>query len=70
MVPYLQHHFIFINYAKLMHHVGSVKVTNLPSCELDDEKGIYRGRSFQIYGMVECFVKHSLPFYPGLAEKQ
>jgi hypothetical protein len=57
MVPYLKRHFIYINYAKSVYHVGSGKVTNLPSCVLEfirdtipDEKGIYRGRSFQLYG--------------------
>jgi hypothetical protein len=57
MVPYLKHHFIYINYAKSMYHVWSGKVTNLPSCVLEfiidtapDEKGNYRGRSFQLYG--------------------
>jgi hypothetical protein len=57
MVTYLKRHFIYINYAKSMYHVGSGKVTNLPSCILEfirdtipDEKGIYRGRSFQCYG--------------------
>jgi hypothetical protein len=57
MVPYLKRHFIYINYAKSMYHAGSGKVTNLPSCQLEfirdiipDEKGIYRGWSFQLYG--------------------
>jgi hypothetical protein len=57
MAPYLKRHFIYINYVKLMYHVGSGKVTNLPSCVLEfirdtipDEKGIHRGRSFQLYG--------------------
>jgi hypothetical protein len=57
MVPYLKRHFIYINYAKSMYHVQSGNVTNLPSCVLEfirdtitDEKGIYRGRSFQLYG--------------------
>jgi hypothetical protein len=51
MVPYLKRHFIYINFAKSMYHVGSGKVTNLPSCVLEfirdtipDEKGIHRGR--------------------------
>jgi hypothetical protein len=35
MVPYLKHHFIYICYAKSMYHVGSGKVTNLPSCVLE-----------------------------------
>jgi hypothetical protein len=34
MVPYLKRHFIYISYATLMYHVGSGKVTNLPSCVL------------------------------------
>jgi hypothetical protein len=34
MVPYLKRHFIYINYAKSMYHMGSGKVTNLPSCVL------------------------------------
>jgi hypothetical protein len=34
MAPYLKRHFIYIKYAKSMYHVGSGKVTNLPSCEL------------------------------------
>jgi hypothetical protein len=34
MVPYLKRHFIYIGYAKLMYHVGSGKVTNIPSCVL------------------------------------
>jgi hypothetical protein len=57
MVPYLEHHFIYINYSKSVYYVGSGKVTNLPYCVLEFiryivhyEKGIYRGRSFQIYG--------------------
>jgi hypothetical protein len=57
MVPYLKHNFIYINYAKSVYYVGSGKVTNIPSCVLEfiqdtvhDEKGIYRGRSFQLYG--------------------
>jgi hypothetical protein len=57
MVPYLNRHFIYINYAKSMYYVGSGKVTNIPSCVLEfiqdtvhDKKGIYRGLSFQIYG--------------------
>jgi hypothetical protein len=57
MVPYLKCHFIYNNYGKPMYHVGSGKVTNLSSCILEfirdiipDEKGIYRGRSFQLYG--------------------
>jgi hypothetical protein len=40
-----------------MYHVGSGKVSNLPSCVLEfirdiipDKKVIYRGRSFQLYG--------------------
>jgi hypothetical protein len=56
MVPYLKRHFIYINYVKSMYNVWSGKVTNLPSCVLEfirdtipDEKGIYRGRSFQLY---------------------
>jgi hypothetical protein len=35
MVPYLKPHFIYINYANSMYHVGSGKVTNLPSCVLE-----------------------------------
>jgi hypothetical protein len=57
MVPYLKHHFIYINYAKSVYYVGSGNVTTIPSCVLEfirdtvhDEKGIYRGRSFQLYG--------------------
>jgi hypothetical protein len=57
MAPHLKRHFIYISYAKSMYHVGSGKVTNLPSCVLEfirdtipDEKGIYRGQSFQLYG--------------------
>jgi hypothetical protein len=57
IIPYLKRHFIYINYAKSMYHVGSGKVTNLPSCvyefirdTIPDEKDIYRGRSFQLYG--------------------
>jgi len=57
MVPYLKRHFIVIDYAKSTYLVGSGKVTNIPSCVLEvirnavfDEKGIYRGRSFQLYG--------------------
>jgi hypothetical protein len=57
MAPYLKPHFIYVNYANLIYHVGSGKVTNLPSCVLEfirdtipDKKGIYRGRSFQLYG--------------------
>jgi hypothetical protein len=57
MAPYLKHHFIYINYAKSMYHMGSGKGTNLPSYVLEfmrdtipDEKGIYRGRLFQLYG--------------------
>jgi hypothetical protein len=55
MVPYLKPHFIYINYAKSVYFVGSEKVTNIPCCVLEftrdtahDEKGIYRGRSFQL----------------------
>jgi hypothetical protein len=57
MVPYQKHHFIYINYAKSVYYVGSGKVINIPSCVLElirdtvhDKKGIYRGRSFQVYG--------------------
>jgi hypothetical protein len=57
MVPYLKHHFIYINYAKSVYYVGSGKATHIPSCVLEfirdtvhDKKGIYRGRSFQLYG--------------------
>jgi hypothetical protein len=57
MVPYLKRHFIYINYANSVYYVGSGKVTNIPSCVLEfiqdtvhDEKGIYRGLSFQVYG--------------------
>jgi hypothetical protein len=57
MVPYLKRHFIYINYAKSVYYVGSGKLTNIPSCVLEfiqdtvhDKKGIYRGRSFQLYG--------------------
>jgi hypothetical protein len=57
MVPYLKHHCIYIDYAKFMYHMGSGKVTNLPSCVLEfirdiipDKKGIYRERLFQLYG--------------------
>jgi hypothetical protein len=32
MIPYLKHQFIYINFAKSMYHMGSGKVTNLPSC--------------------------------------
>jgi hypothetical protein len=34
MVPYLKRHLICFNYAKSMYHVGSGKVTNIPSCVL------------------------------------
>jgi hypothetical protein len=34
VVPYLKHHFIYINYAKPIYHVGSGKVTTLLSCVL------------------------------------
>jgi hypothetical protein len=57
MVPYLKRHFIYINYAKSVYYVGSGKVTILPYCVLEfirdtvhDEKGIYRGQYFQLYG--------------------
>jgi hypothetical protein len=57
MVPYLKRHFIYIDFAKSMYHVGSGKARNLPSCVLEfirdiitDEKGIYRGWPSQLYG--------------------
>jgi hypothetical protein len=57
VVPYLKRHFIYINYAKSVYYVGSYRVTNIPSCVFEfirdtvhDEKGIYRGQSFQLYG--------------------
>jgi hypothetical protein len=35
MVPYLKHHFIYINYSNSLYYVGSEKVTNIPSCVLE-----------------------------------
>jgi hypothetical protein len=70
VVPYLKRHCVYIEYAKSMYHVHSRKVINLPSCVLEfvrdifsDEKGIYRGRSFQLYGnkshLIEVFLMES-----------
>ena len=59
MTPYLQRHFIFIDYAKYASYVGCGKVTNLPSCVLEfirdqvpDKKGLYRGRTLQLFGNI------------------
>jgi hypothetical protein len=48
MIPYLKDHFIYIDYATSMYHVGSGKVTNVQSCvmifirnTIPDEKGIH-----------------------------
>jgi hypothetical protein len=57
IVSCLKRHFIYINYTNSMYHVSSGKVTNIPSCVLEfirdtipDEKGIYRGWPFKLYG--------------------
>jgi hypothetical protein len=56
MTPYLKRHFIFIAYAESACYVGCGKVTNIPSCVLEfirdqvpDKKGLYRGRTYQLY---------------------